>query len=134
MSIDVLVHSAHGLYGIDYPHALHEQYQSEADDKYKPEVCRLLCSTPPTNVVLDRSFYARSDRDEFRLLAQDMGARCVLVYFDASREALWQRIQKRATMARSADSAFKMTEEILDRYVRGFEYPRNEGEIVIRVS
>lgn len=92
-----------------------------------------------TNLVLDRSFYAKADRDEYRALAEDAGARVVLVFLDADRDVLWRRIGKRWERRAEgrgvdADSAMDVTEEVLDAYLAGFERPSGEGEVVIRVT
>lgn len=105
---------------------------------FQSETVRLLQTTPPTNLVLDRSFYAKEDRDEYRALAEQAGARVVLVYLQATREVLWRRISERKAKAesagRDADSAFDVTEEVLDRYLSGFEAPSGEGEVVVVVT
>lgn len=134
LSIDQLLYAAHGLYGVDYHTSLYEDYQIEAGDKYVAELRRLLSNKPPTNLVLDRSFYARSDRDDYRRLIAELSGRCVLVYFDATKEVLWRRIRERTARGRDADSAFDVTEEILDGYLTGFERPNGEGEVVIYVT
>lgn len=134
LSIDQLLHAAHGMYGIDYDTSLYQEYQVEAGHEFVAELRRLLTHKPPINVVLDRSFYAKSDRDGYRKLVTELGGRCVLVYFDATKEVLWRRIKERTARGRDADSAFDVTEEILDGYLSGFERPDGEGEVVINVA
>lgn len=57
-----------------------------------------------------------------------------MVYFDAEREVLWRRIQERTSKVRDADSAFEVTEEVLNSYLRGFEVPVDEEHVVIKVE
>lgn len=68
----------------------------------------------------------------YRAIVEAGGARAVLVYFDCDRATLWERIRARERGGLDADSAFRMTEEILDSYLRGFEVPSDEGQIVIK--
>lgn len=139
LSIDSTIHARHGLYGIDYPAAAYAAHQEEAATIFRSETTRLLQlqqSSPATNpnLVLDRAFYAKADRDEYRALAEQAGARVVLVFLDASRDVLWRRIRERKAKARDADSAMDVTEDVLDAYLAGFERPDGEGELVISVT
>jgi deoxyadenosine/deoxycytidine kinase len=130
-----LIFDAHGLYGDDYPPALYPQFQNEADEKFSSEFRRLLSTdTQPNDIVLDRSFYAKSDRESYKRMAEELGARTVLVFLDCSKDLLLSRIQKRAKGERNAESAFEMTEDILDAYIDGFERPDGEGEILIHAT
>jgi predicted kinase len=62
-----------------------------------------------------------------------MGARFILVFFEISKDKLWQRIQQRAVGDKNADSALDITSDILDRYVSGFERP-DEDEISVTIT
>ena len=66
LSIDEILFEKHGLFGVDYPadHNLYEQYQDEADQIYLEHFHRFLQADK--DLVLDRSFYAKQDRDEFK--------------------------------------------------------------------
>jgi predicted kinase len=86
------------------------------------------------NIVLDRSFYARSHRDEFRVLVERAGGRVVLVYLKAERDLLWKRICERRNKGVNAHSAREISPALLDQFVRGFEAPEREGQIVIIVE
>ncbi|CAI6094638.1 unnamed protein product [Clonostachys chloroleuca] len=133
LSIDQTIFDAHGLCGVDYPKELYQQYSSEANEQFIDDYRQLLSSDKPRDVVLDRSFYAKDDRDEYRKFAQEMGARFILVFFEISKAKLWQRIQQRATADKNADSAFDITSDILDRYVSGFERP-DEDQISVTIT
>ena len=85
------------------------------------------------DIMLDQSFWSKRDRDETKQLIENHGARWVLVSFSATKEPLWKRIQQRSKGIRDADSAFEVTEEVLDSYIQGFETPHGEGEIKIEV-
>lgn len=83
------------------------------------------------DVVVDLSFAFRASRDEYRSIIEGGGGRSVLAYLKTDVPELRRRIEKRAAAGLDADSAFKMTPEIFDQYVRGFEKPVGEGELVI---
>ena len=135
LSIDIIVHDKHGMYGVDYPLDKYSDFQTEAGKEYDKRLIELLSDVDRKHdIVLDRAFWAKEDRDNFKRLVEESGGRWVLVYLKASREVLWRRIKERAAKRRNADSAFDMTENILNRYWEGFEEPRGEGETVIEVS
>lgn len=83
------------------------------------------------DVVVDLSFVFRASRDEYRTIVEVGGGRVVLVYLKTDVSELRRRIEQRAAAGLDADSAFKMTPEIFDQYVSGFERPVGEGELVI---
>jgi predicted kinase len=89
------------------------------------------------DVVLERSFYAKEDRDEFRGIAEQGGARVVLVFLRAKgeqgKEVLWERICRRSEGVKTADSALFIDRETFEGYWKGFEDPNGEGEIVVEV-
>jgi predicted kinase len=115
---------------------LYAQYQNEADDIYVATFRKLLAEKK--NGILERSFYAREDRAEFRDMAERAGAKVLLVYLKAEgevgKEVLWNRICKRSEETKTADSAVDISRETFEEYWSGFEEPVGEGEIVIRVS
>lgn len=125
----------HGLYGIDYAadDAIYEQYQQEADVIFLQDFHCLLQAG--RDVMLDRSFWAKLDRDAFKAMVERARARYVLVYLHApDKEALWQRICDRAATTKDANSAFVISREIFERYWNGFERPEGEGELTIDIS
>jgi predicted kinase len=82
---------------------------------------------------LDRSFWNRADREEFRAMVEKAGARWVLVAFRPDKDVLWRRIRERRQEEVNADSSLDISEELFERYVKGFEMPGGEGEIIIDV-
>tara|TARA_R110002003_G_scaffold187_11_gene14672 strand:+ start:10027 stop:10350 length:324 start_codon:yes stop_codon:yes gene_type:complete len=90
------------------------------------------------DIILERSFYAKRDRDEYRNIAQAAGAKVVLVFLRAEGESgknlLWARICHRAEGTKTADSALDISKETFDMYWDGFETPVGEGEIVVEVQ
>jgi len=127
-----------GIYGIDYEASatLYEQYQDEADVVYVSKFRSLLAARE--DVILERSFYVRADRDTYRKMVEDAGARLALVFLKAEgeqgKELLWQRICKRSEGVKTADSALDISRDTFEMYWDGFENPVGEGEVVIRVE
>ncbi|KAK5659932.1 hypothetical protein OQA88_13397 [Cercophora sp. LCS_1] len=132
LSVDVILHERHGLCGIDYPSEMYGQYLEEASDEFDKLLRHLL--DEKKDVIIDRSLYAKEDREYFRRLVEEKGARSILVVFrPANKEFLWERIQLRRRTAVNADSALDITPEILDSYWEGFEWPVGEGEFVVNI-
>ncbi|CAO2651800.1 Nn.00g000830.m01.CDS01 [Neocucurbitaria sp. VM-36] len=134
LSIDEIVYQNHGIYGIDYAAStsLYAQYLDEADSIYLSNFQTLLAQKQ--DVILERSFYAKEDRQKYRKLVEE-GGRVVLVFLKArNKEALWERICKRSAGIKTANSAFDITRDIFEMYWNGFEDPIGEGEVVIQVT
>ncbi|GIK05483.1 hypothetical protein Aspvir_009595 [Aspergillus viridinutans] len=131
LSIDTYVYSHHGLYNVDYPKELYEKYLNEAEEALKQQLVHIL-EHGNSNVVLDFSFAFREVRDVWKALISDAGGRWVLVYLDADPTEIRRRVAARnALIEKDGDSAFYLTEDVLERYLSGFERPVGEGEIVI---
>ena len=132
LSLDAINAARHGFYGIDYDRELHEGYMGEADEIFISKLESLL--REGKNAVLDRAFYAKEDRDDFKARVEAAGGKCILVYLKADRDLLWKRICERRAKGINADSALEISEELLNSYVSGFEAPVDEGEIVVIVE
>jgi len=132
LSIDTILAERRGIWGVDYPPELYETYQDEAEKVLNASLDELL--RQGKNAVLDRSFYAREDREEIKGRIEAAGGRWCLVYLKADRDLLWRRIRERREKGINADSALDIKEELLDSYVEGFEAPQGEGEIVVDVE
>lgn len=79
-------------------------------------------------MILDRSFWSRKDRDEFRKSIEHGGAESRLVYLEVEKEALWQRICDRGVTVKDANSALDISRDLFEAYVASFERPANEQE------
>ncbi|KAB5559518.1 ATP/GTP-binding protein [Coniochaeta sp. 2T2.1] len=134
ISIDQIIASRHGLYGVDYPPSAHAAFELEADEIYDATFRQLL--KEGKDIMLDRSHYAKADRDAVLAEVEEAGARRVLVYFKAERNVLWRRICERKAKGASTDGdgALEISKQLLDRYVEGFDVPDGEGEIVIELK
>ena len=114
LNIDSIIHEKHGLYGVDYPATNYDEYQKEAHQAFEDRL-KVLLEQGNSHIVLDRSFYAQEDRQDFSGLVRKNGGRIVLVYLKPKNKAvIWQRICDRKTQPKTANSAFEVTKEILD--------------------
>jgi predicted kinase len=146
LSVDQQVATHHGIYGIDYKDSKYNGYLSEARNELRDQLLKILNKEVgkgeregEVNVVLDFAFAFKEDREEWKQLVGSAGGRWVLVYIDAgeaesAKTKLWARIKKRRENGVNADSAYEITEEVLDMYLEGFEVPKGEGEVVLQMS
>ncbi|KAF4156651.1 hypothetical protein CNMCM6069_006549 [Aspergillus lentulus] len=134
LSIDAYVYSHHGLWNVDYPKEHYEKYQIEAEAALKRQLVHIL-QHDDANVILDFSFAFRRDRDEWKAIISESGGRWVLIYLDADPTEIRRRVAARnALNEKDGDSAFYLAEDVLERYINGFERPVGEGEIVINMD
>ena len=129
-SIDAIIADRHGIYDRDYAPEEYDAHQNEAEDIYRQSFREMLIEGK-RDIVLDRSFYAKSDRDEFRELVESLDGRAVLVYLMVPKEELWRRIVQRRNEGVNADSARELSWELLGMYLEDFEEPKGESEVVI---
>ena len=130
LSIDGIIASRHGMYGVDYPKSEYGKFQDEADGAFREAVEQIL-EVGKEDFVLDRSFCAKEDRALFKGLIEQRRARWVLVYLKVPKEVLWQRICDRREAGVNADSALEISKELLNVFFEGFEVPHGEGEVVV---
>ena len=130
MSFDGILAFRHGIYGVDYDRSDHDKFADEADSIFLVTAERLLAEGK-RDLILDRAFYAKEDRDHYRALIEKYGGRCVLVYLSAPKTVLWERIQSRRRAGVNADCMLDISLSLLDSYYDKFEVPSGEGEIVV---
>lgn len=132
LSIDSYIYTKYGLYGVGYPEKRYNDYQDEAESALRNELVQLL-RQGSQDAILDFSFAFRKSRDEWKGLIEASGGRWVLAHLDIGAGDLRQRVRSRNQLAiKDGDSAFFVTEEILESYIAGFERPTGEGEVVLR--
>jgi predicted kinase len=130
LSVDQIIHQRFGRQDEDFPSSdyprLHAQVISELD----VQLIQLLEQS--RDVVLDygKEFWTRAGRDRYKRCIEERGGRWVLIYMQADRELLLERLRVR-NCSPDAD-AFYMTEERLDEFIALFEEPYDEMEIVER--
>ena len=129
LSIDEVIWERFGRFGVDYDAGRYDEYSAAAETALRARLLELV--RRGDDVVVDRSFWRRAARDEYKQLLADAGARWELVYLKVDREQLRERLAARAVRF-DANAAFPITDDTLDRFLAGFEEPCDEGEIVIR--
>jgi predicted kinase len=132
LSVDAIIADRHGIYNVDYRESEYDTHSEEARKLFDSKFQDLLGHK--RNIILDRSFYAKQDRDEFRAAVKHAGGRVVLIYLKAERDLLWKRICERRRKEINADSAREISSALLDQFVQGFEAPGGEGEIVVDIG
>ncbi|KAL4941132.1 hypothetical protein BDV06DRAFT_212926 [Aspergillus oleicola] len=133
LSIDSYIYTNYGLYGIDYPKEKYNEYQEEAEAALRDELVKLV-EQGSQDVILDFSFAFQATREEWKGLVEGAGGRWVLVYLQVEPDELRRRIRERNALAvkdKDGDSAFFVTEQVLESFIRGFESPVGEGEVVL---
>lgn len=79
--------------------------------------------------MLDYGLWSREDRDRRKQLAEDLGARWKLLYFEATDEVLRERLRRRN--AREDANALRVTDRHFEEFMTRFNPPEGEGETVI---
>ena len=117
LSIDEEMWNIYGQKGVDYPE---EQY-NELSDKVEHILRQKMISLikDEKNVVVDFSFWNKDNRNHYKNIIENTGATVELVYMKASKELLWNRLQKR-NLSLHANSPFIITDEILEHHYNEF--------------
>lgn len=127
LSADALVLA---LLGPDLDVAEFPRYRARAWEQHWSTALRAL--QLGISVVLDFSFYRRSEREDFRARAATAGADFRMFYLDCSPEVLRGRLERR-NRARS-EGAFRVSDDELAALSAQFEAPTHEEEPqVVRV-
>ena len=74
-----------------------------------------------TSVLLDFGFWAREEREDFRLRAKKLGASSEVHFLDVSEEELLQRLAARN--AQLSEGVFHIPEEMLRPWIAFFQAP-----------
>lgn len=125
LSIDEEIWARFGRYGLDFDAAAYGQLSVAADFEVRHKLQILLAER--RDVVLDLSFWQRSTRDDYKKLIEGVGGRWKLIHLALDPVVLRRRLAERAQRF-DANAAFPITDELLTRYLAGFEVPRGEGE------
>jgi predicted kinase len=127
LSVDEYIWSRYGVFGVDYDEMAWLGYQAEAEARVLSELDRLLAEG--ARVVLDLSFWSRTMRDAWRSRIEARGGTWELLYMRADPAVIRARLIARR--ARNDANAFPIPDEMLERFIVGFEPPQGEGETVI---
>ncbi|WP_042214529.1 AAA family ATPase [Paenibacillus borealis] len=128
LSVDEDIWSTHGRFGVDYPEQDYESFKEQSEIKLRGELVKLIQAK--RHVVIDFSFWQRQKRDEYKQLIERHGGDWALIHLKVHPDELRHRLQIRSGRF-DANAAFPITEEILTRFLSGFETPEGEGELVI---
>ena len=74
-----------------------------------------------TNVILDYGFWAREEREDYRLRAQRLGAASEVHYLDVPADELLRRLAQRN--AQPSDQCFLIAEEAMKSWIGFFQKP-----------
>ena len=128
LSIDEDIWATHGRFGVDYPEQNYESYKVESEMKLRGELVNLLQAKH--HIVIDFSFWQRQKRNDYKHLIKRYGGVWELIHLKVQPDELRQRLLIRSERF-DANAAFPITEDILARFLSGFEIPNGEGETVI---
>jgi predicted kinase len=74
-----------------------------------------------TNVILDFGFWAREEREDYRLRAKQLGASSEIHYLDVSEDELMRRLAIRNSQP--SQDAFHISEEMMKPWIAFFQKP-----------
>ena len=74
-----------------------------------------------TNVILDFGFWAREEREDYRLRAKQLGASSEVHYLDVPEDELLRRLEKRNS--RPSQESFLISEEAMKPWIAFFQKP-----------
>jgi predicted kinase len=77
-----------------------------------------------TNVILDYGFWAREEREEYRLRAKQLGASSEVHYLDVPEDELFRRLKKRNLLP--SQESFLISEEAMKPWIAFFQKPTLE--------
>ena len=127
LSIDEEIWATYGRYGVDFSIDKIEEYKIAAERKLRDYLIKLI--QDKQQVVIDFSFWKRETREQYKQLIEKAGGKWKLIYLKVHEGDLRERIKIRNK--RFDANAFPITEDTLTSYLRCFETPIDEGEIVI---
>ncbi|GII04019.1 AAA family ATPase [Planobispora takensis] len=127
LSIDEVIWERFGRDGAHFDPQEYEDHKAAAEEALRHELVRLMQAGRP--VVLDYSFWQRAKRDRYKSLIESHGYRWELVYLKANPETLRRRLAVRNAL--EGPNSVTVSEDLLQRYLAGFEEPIEEGERTI---
>jgi predicted kinase len=131
LSIDEEIWGRFGRYGLDYAPEAYPDLQRQAAASLWERLRSLLEQKVP--VVVDNSFWSRETRDRYMRLAELHGRRWRLLYLKVEPAILRERLRERGERF-DANAAFTIDDDLLGRYLKTFEEPSGEGELVFEAT
>ena len=74
-----------------------------------------------TNVILDFGFWAREEREDFRLRAKQLGASSEVHFLDVTEDELMRRLEVRNSQL--SQTSFYIPEEMMKSWIAFFQKP-----------
>lgn len=74
-----------------------------------------------TNVILDFGFWAREEREDFRLRAKELGAASEIHFLDVPEEELMRRLKERNSQP--SQESFYISAEMMKPWIKFFQKP-----------
>jgi predicted kinase len=131
LSIDEEIWGRFGRYGLDYTPEDYPGHVSAARDAIKDVLLQLLARRQPA--VVDSSFWSRAHRDSYKELIENAGGAWRLVYLRAPENLLRERLEERGRRF-DANAAFPIGADELTKFLKDFQTPIDEGEMVIEFT
>jgi predicted kinase len=129
LSVDEEIWQRFGRYGLDYEPAQYAEHQAAASTTLDAELATLMQAG--VAVVLDYSFWQRAHRERYKTLIERHGRPWRLLVLHVDPAVLRRRLVARSKRF-DADAAVPITDDLLDSYLHGFEWPQGEGETEVR--
>ena len=107
------------LFGQDAHEPEHDTRHSAFEDLLWGVAARAL--ELGTNVILDFGFWAREEREDYRLRAKHLGARSEVHFLDVPADELRRRLAIRNSQA--SNQSFHISPDRLEPWIRSFEAP-----------
>ena len=104
-----------------------DQHEKNIKEEYKERLRKEIQER--RSVVLDYGFWKKSERDEYKQLAEELGGEWKLYFFDVPSDILKSRVVLRNE--NDSENNHVISEELLERFILGFEKPTDEGEEII---
>ncbi|WP_206642000.1 AAA family ATPase [Nonomuraea polychroma] len=127
LSIDEAIWAQFGRDAAEFEPAAYENHKAAAEETLKKRLVDLMEAGRP--VVLDYSFWRRTTRDHYKALIESHGCQWELIYLKASPETLRRRLAVRNKL--HGANSVTVSEDLLNRYLAGFEEPVDEGQLTI---
>lgn len=130
-SIDEEVWRHDGRFGVDYPEAAYADLQAAAETRLRLRLEDQLMRG--TKAVIDFAFWNGAVRARYRGLVEARDHRCCIIYLQVDEAILLGRLRERS-VRRDANAAFPITDELLAKYVQGFDIPSGEEAWIVQAT
>ena len=128
LSVDEEIWDNYGQFGIDYAEEEYDKLSALAEKALFIQFLELLKSK--RNIVVDFSFWQKEKRNEFKLIVETNLGKWFLVYMNPPISAIKSRLKIR-NKTFEPNSAFPITDSILNKYIDSFQIPEHENQLEI---